>query len=156
MSLWWLCLYVINRQWHYNCWELHVHNICITKLWALRSYFIYLHGFLLTLFYSITVQFSMFFHVSNLIQIFKTGWVDPSTQSSLVIYNSCYTDYHLSCQSQCIYLGPKSPTDDQTDRHKTTKIPQKTGLTDEHTDYTDTQVFWTRGMRLYAMRTNRS
>ena len=41
-----------NRRRRYNCWELHVHNICITKLWALSSYFVYLHGFLLAMFSS--------------------------------------------------------------------------------------------------------
>ena len=42
---------LINRRWWYNCQELHVnHNICITKILALSSYFLYLHGFLSTLF----------------------------------------------------------------------------------------------------------
>ena len=96
---------MINRWWYYNCWDLHVHNICINKLWDLRSYFLYLHRFLLTLFSSITVQFSMFFHVSNLIQTFQTDWVDSSTQSSLVIYNSFSTDYPLSCH----WVSPQIP-----------------------------------------------
>ena len=48
---------MINRQWCYTFWEILVQNICITKWWALRSYFLYLHSFLLTLFPSITVQF---------------------------------------------------------------------------------------------------
>ena len=35
---------IINRQWCYNCWEIHVHhNICITKLWDQGSYFLYLY-----------------------------------------------------------------------------------------------------------------
>ena len=123
---------------------------------SLSSYFLYLHGFLWTLFYDITVQFSMFFHVSNLIQIFHTGWVDPSTQSSLVIYNSCYTDYPVSCQSRCIYLVPKRPADEQTDRHILQKIPRKTERTDKQIDYSDIQVFWTHGLRLPALRTIRS
>ena len=122
-------------------------------MWALISYFLYLHGFLWTLFYSIIVQFSMFFHTSNLIQIFQTGSVDPSIQSSLVIYNSCYTDYPVSCQSRCIYSDPKRPADNQTDRHKIKKIPWKTRPTDEQTYYTDTQVFWTGGLWLHALRT---
>ena len=42
---------MITRRWFYNCWELHVHhNICIKKLRALSSYFLYLYGFISTLF----------------------------------------------------------------------------------------------------------
>ena len=48
---------MINRQWCYKFWEFHVHNICKTKLWTISSYFIYLHGFILTLISSRTVQF---------------------------------------------------------------------------------------------------
>ena len=59
----WKITQLIDRQWCYNCWKIHVQNICITKLWALIYYFLYLHSFLLTLFYFITVKFSMFFHV---------------------------------------------------------------------------------------------
>ena len=75
----------INWWWCYNCYEIHVHNICRNKLWALSSYFPYLHGFVLTLFPSRIVQFSTFFHVSNLIQTFQTDWVESSTQYSIVI-----------------------------------------------------------------------
>ena len=66
-------------------------------MWAIKYYDPYLHGFLLTLFSSRTVHFSMFFHVSHLIQKFQTNWFNSSTKSSLVIYNSCYTDYPVSC-----------------------------------------------------------
>ena len=38
----------------------------------------------------------MFFHVSNPIQKFQTDWVEYSTQSSIVIYKYCYTDYPVS------------------------------------------------------------
>ena len=39
---------MINRRSCYNLLEFHVHiNICITKLWALGSYFLYLSMFLL-------------------------------------------------------------------------------------------------------------
>ena len=58
---------MINRWRCYNCWEIHVHSICITKLWDLSAYFHYLHGFLLTMFSSRTVQFSMLLCLSNLI-----------------------------------------------------------------------------------------
>ena len=41
---------MINRQWCYNFWEIHVHNnICITNLWSVSSYSLYSHGFLVTL-----------------------------------------------------------------------------------------------------------
>ena len=57
----WCCpqIYLMNRWWCYNFWELHVyHNICITKLLGLSSYFLYLHGFLSTIFTYITTVFS--------------------------------------------------------------------------------------------------
>ena len=38
---------MINGRWCYNWYEIHVNNICITKLCSLISYFLYLHGFLL-------------------------------------------------------------------------------------------------------------
>ena len=38
----------------------------------------------------------MLFHVSKLIQKFQTDQVNSSTQYSLVIQNSCYTDYLVS------------------------------------------------------------
>ena len=56
-------------------------------MWYLSSYFLYLHGLLLTLFSSRTVQFSMLFHVSNLIQNFKM--IESSPQLNLVY--SCRT-----------------------------------------------------------------
>ena len=31
---------MINIRWCYNCQDIHVHNICITKLWALSYYFL--------------------------------------------------------------------------------------------------------------------
>ena len=77
--------FLMNRRWCYNWYEFHVHNIYITKLWAISSYFIYLHGFIFTLFSSRTEHFSMFFHVSNLILTFQTDWVESSTQYILVI-----------------------------------------------------------------------
>ena len=70
-------------------------------MWYIRSYSIYLNGFLLTLFSSRTVQFSMFFHISKLIQTFQTDWLEYSTQSSQIIYNYCSTDYPLSCHPSC-------------------------------------------------------
>ena len=96
-------LVVINRWWCYNFWEIYVHrNICITKLWYLSSYFLYLNGFLSnTVFhleqycFSRTDIFRCSFHVSNLIQTFQTDWVEYSTQYGLVIKNSC--SYRLSC-----------------------------------------------------------
>ena len=70
-------------------------------MWALSSYFLYLRGFLLTLFSSRTLQFSMFFQVSNLIQTFQTYWVESSNQYSLVIWNSCSTGYHIYFHPYC-------------------------------------------------------
>ena len=75
----------INRLWYYNWWDLHVHNVCITKLWSLSSNFLSLHVFLLKLFSSIKLQFSMLFHVSNSLQTVQTDWVESSAQSSLII-----------------------------------------------------------------------
>ena len=68
--------YLINIWWCYNCWELHVHNVCITKLWDISSYFLYLHDFLLKLFSYRTDNFQFYFHLSNLIQTFQTDWVE--------------------------------------------------------------------------------
>ena len=67
----------------------------MTTLWAISYYFIYLYGFLLTLFSSRTVQFSILFLVSNLMQTFQTDWVESSTQSSWVMYTTLL--YRLSC-----------------------------------------------------------
>ena len=92
---------IINIWWCYNCSEVHVHNIFITKLWALGSYFLYLHDFLITLFSSRTVQFSVLFHESNLIHKLKTDWVEYSTQYSLVIYKCCSIEYLVSCHPSC-------------------------------------------------------
>ena len=87
---------MINRQWYYNCYELNVHhNIYITKLWDLRSYFLYLHGFILTLFSPITYIFRWYFNVSNFIQTLQNYRVESSTKYSIVIYN--YFSYILSC-----------------------------------------------------------
>ena len=44
----------------------------------------------------------MLFHVLNLIQKFQTYWVESSTQSSLVIYNSWSADYPISCHPFCL------------------------------------------------------
>ena len=44
---------------------------------------------------------------------------------------------HLQCGGpalRCIYLSPKIPADDQTDRNKITKGPRTTGRSDGHTD----------------------
>ena len=79
---------MINKRWCHNCKKLHVYNIWITKLWALSSYFLYLHGFSSNCFPSITESFRCSFYVSNLIQTFQTDLVESSTQYSLVIYNS--------------------------------------------------------------------
>ena len=68
----------------------------------ISSYFFYLYGFLLTLISSRTVQFSVLVHVSNLIRTFQTDWWEYSTQSSIVIYNSCSTDYPLSCLKEYV------------------------------------------------------
>ena len=35
---------MINTRWCYNCYNIHVRNICITKLWPLISYFLYWNG----------------------------------------------------------------------------------------------------------------
>ena len=46
---------------------------------------------------------------------------------------------HFQCGclvSRCINLSTKRPADDQTDRHKITKAPQKTGRRDRWTYYT--------------------
>ena len=67
----------------------------------MSSYFLYLYCIILTLFSSITVQFSILFYVSNLIQAFKTDSLKYSTQYSLVIYNSCSIDYPVSCRPSC-------------------------------------------------------
>ena len=44
----------------------------------------------------------MLFYVSNSIQTFQTDWVESSTQSSLVVYNSCSTEYPVSYQYQIV------------------------------------------------------
>ena len=46
-----------------------------------------------------TDSFQCYFHVSNLIQTFQTDLVKSSTQSSLVIQNSCYIEFPVSCQN---------------------------------------------------------
>ena len=52
---------LINRQWCYKCLEHHFHhNICITKLRSLSSYFLYLHGFLSRQF-SVLEQYCSFY-----------------------------------------------------------------------------------------------
>ena len=55
-------------------------------------------SFRTTLFFSRTYIFQCYFRVSNLIQIFQTDLFESSTQSSLVIHNSCSIDYNLLCQ----------------------------------------------------------
>ena len=46
-----------------------------------------------------TDNFQCYFHVSNLIQTFQTDLVEYSTQSSLVIQNSCSIEFPVSCQN---------------------------------------------------------
>ena len=53
------------------------------------------------LFPSIKDSFQCSLNISNLIQIFQTDWVKSSTQSSLVIKNSCSVDYTVSCHPSC-------------------------------------------------------
>ena len=54
-----------------------------------------------------TYSFQYYFHVSNLIQTFKTDWVEASTQSSLFIQNSCSIDYTVSCNHSCTIVMPQ-------------------------------------------------
>ena len=49
----------------------------------------------------------MFFHVSKLIQTFQTDWVESSTQSSLVIYNSCSTYYRVYFHNKYFFPSDK-------------------------------------------------
>ena len=103
---------MINRRWCYNWYELHVHhNIHITKLWALSSYFIYLHGFISTIF-SIknNIVFLLEQTVFNVPQTFQADWVDSSTQSTIVIHNSCSIEYPVFCQS-ILSPYPDTPTE---------------------------------------------
>ena len=79
------CVLSIKGRRCYNFSEIHFNNICITKWWALRSSFLYLHDFFLTFFSSRVVKFSIFFHVSKLIQTFQTEWIESSTQASIAI-----------------------------------------------------------------------
>ena len=51
--------------------------------------------------FSRTYSFQYYLHVSNLIQIFQTDWVEASNQYSLVIQNSCSIDYPVSCHPSC-------------------------------------------------------
>ena len=69
---------------------------------------LFIHGFPSTLFsiqnniiFLEQTVFSFLFVYQNLIQIFQTDCVDSSTQSNLVIQNSCSTYYPLLCHPSC-------------------------------------------------------
>ena len=73
------------------------HKICITKLWALRSYFLYSHGFSRVVFHWDQQSYFLEHTFFNLLQTFQTDWIESSTQYSKVKQNSCSVDYHVSC-----------------------------------------------------------
>ena len=50
---------------------------------------------------SITDSVYCSFHVSNLIQTFRTDWVESPTQYGLFIQNYCSIDYHVFCHPSC-------------------------------------------------------
>ena len=54
---------------------------------------------------------------------------------------------------RCIYSSPKIPADDHIDRYKIKKCPHTTVHMDKETYYTATQVIWTCGLWLHALRT---
>ena len=73
LSMWW-CNFLINRRWWYNCLELHVYlNICITKLWAKISVFLYIYMVFFQHYFhseqhffpSITYSFQCYTNISN-------------------------------------------------------------------------------------------
>ena len=51
--------------------------------------------------YSRTYSFQWSLHVSNFILKFQTNWFESSTQSSLIIHNSCSIYYPVSFHSYC-------------------------------------------------------
>ena len=73
--------------------------MCIPKFWSVISYFLCLHGFLSTLF---SIQNNIVFLIEqkifNDLQTFQTNWVESSTQSSIIIQNSCSIYYPVLCQ----------------------------------------------------------
>ena len=96
---------MINRQRRYKCEAFNVnHKNCVTKLWSVRSYFLYLYMVSFQhCFYSEQEYFLLKQTVLNVLQKFQTDWVDSSTKSSIVIQKSCSIDYlllyHPSCTS---------------------------------------------------------
>ena len=92
---------LINRQWCYNCSELHVnHNICITKLWdQALTFFIYTWFS----FNTVSIQNNIVFFYNRQFPMFRkhSKMIESSphsTQSSIVIPNSCSIEYTVFCQ----------------------------------------------------------
>ena len=63
--------------------------------------YLFIHGFTLTFFNSEQHCFYFITDSSHVVQTFQTYWVYSSTQSSLVIQNSCYTDDPLLFLPSC-------------------------------------------------------
>ena len=120
--------------------------------------------FLLTLFSYITVHFSMFFYVSNLIQAFQNDSVEPSNKPSLVIQNSCFCIlyYILSHIINVSYFNgnlfsktfSKATAYVQDVSSTSTSIIQREAVHASATmKYTDSDINW-RGQRIIYMLFN--
>ena len=72
-----------------SCWY---RDNCITKLWDLRSYFIYLHMVFFQRCFRLEQHGFTWIDSFHVLQTFQTDWFESLTQSSLVINNSCSSD----------------------------------------------------------------
>ena len=65
--------------------------------------YLFIHGFTSKLFSFRITFFLLEQTVFNVIQTFKTDLVESSTQSSLIIHNSCSINYPILCQEPSLH-----------------------------------------------------
>ena len=73
-----------------SCWYF---NNCITKLWAQGFYFLYLYIILFQHCFHLEQKKIIWIDSCHVLQTFQTYWFKSSTQYSLVIHSSFYTEY---------------------------------------------------------------